>query len=151
MKTTFKVVPVSRERRSSSSLAGEDRRTTLWLDEHGRIMDCSGLADGAFGYCPNELTGSHISKLLPALSNVDLLSGDAVNPRLAFKCRCGPFRVVERGGLESEGVLFINAISLPSGPALALIVVQPPAVRRVERRRTEALRSTFSVDRRAAS
>lgn len=41
----------------------------LWINEHGQILDCSGLIEEMFGYWKDELKGQHISMLLPDLTH----------------------------------------------------------------------------------
>lgn len=99
-------------------------RCLLWVDAEGRILDCCERAEEVFSYLRDELIGRPISQLVPCLEAGELLRGGAVNPTLAFKCRCGtPFRIVGRDGFESLCTLFVNLVMLPvAGCALAVIV-----------------------------
>lgn len=95
----------------------------LWVDDNGQILDCCEHAPAMFGYPREELPGRPVSRLLPDLAGTELLSADAVNPRLAFRCRCSiPFRAVARDGSESSCILFVYLVILPAGPAAAVIV-----------------------------
>lgn len=95
----------------------------FWVDQQGRILDCCEEVETMFGYPHAELRGQHISRLLPALSGTELLRDGAINPRLAFQCRCAkPMRAVARDGQASCCTLFLNLVSLPGGPALTIIL-----------------------------
>jgi hypothetical protein len=112
-----------------ASVAGErypERQCTLWADKRGVIVDCCEHAAAAFGYRPHELQGLHVSVLVPALADTDLLTqGMSINPRLAFKCRYARFRAVGRNGKDEECALFLNVIGTRGCPILKIILVGP--------------------------
>lgn len=109
-------MPTDEEQPSSGSCR-------FWLDAYGCILDCCEHAPDAFGYTRRELLRLHVSSLLPALARVPLLQRGAVNPRLAFKCRCARFSAVRRDGSARDCILFVNALDSPQDAALTLIVV----------------------------
>ena len=61
----------------------------LILDESGMICDCSKTSEELFGYNLRELISLHVSKLLPQLSEIELVQNGQVNPRLVYLCHCG--------------------------------------------------------------
>jgi PAS domain S-box-containing protein len=97
--------------------------SVLWVDAEGRILDCCEHAPQLFGYRNETLRGQTISLLLPELAHGELLQGDSINPRLAYRCRCAtPFLSLDRDGVSHACTLFVNLVHLSTGPALALIV-----------------------------
>lgn len=69
-----------------SSGAGSAHLAMLALDDMGVIHDCSQACEEMFGYPQDELTGSHISRLLPQLGETELVREDRINSRLAYLC-----------------------------------------------------------------
>lgn len=99
----------------------------FWVSEQGLILDSCAQLQSMFGYRKDELNGLPISRLLPALADTPLTRGGRINPRLAFMCRCAtPFRTLDRDGGEGCCTLFVNLVTLRSGPALAVIVCTQP-------------------------
>lgn len=125
MKSKLTVVRTSHPVPSRSAAEEDERRTTLWVDAQGQIVECDAGARAAFGFFPDELAGVHVSRLFPWLRDVRLMIGGEVNPRLAFRCRCGTVRLVDSDGADVVCQLFVNAVCLAGGPAVALIVAQP--------------------------
>lgn len=142
MKSRLSVVRTSHLAASRFTAEENEHRTTLWADEQGRIIECDEDARAAFGYSPEELAGLPVSRLFPALDEVRLLADGAVNPRLAFRCRCGPFRLIHRDGADVQCQLFVNTVCLPGGPAVALIVAQPSQTRYEARQKVWAAKLT---------
>ncbi len=138
MKSNLSLVRTSHHAASRFTAEESEHRTTLWVDEQGRIIECDEGARAALGYSPEELAGLPVARLFPALDEVRLLAGGAVNPRLAFRCRCGPFRLIHRDGADVECQLFVNTVCLPDGPAAALIVAQPSHARYEARQKARA-------------
>lgn len=88
----------------------DDEPATFALSENGIIDDCSVVGERLFGYHRGELTGRHISVLLPKLGRMDLRQGEHVNPRLAYLCHCGiPFEARRRDGERFACELFLSA------------------------------------------
>ena len=61
----------------------------LTLDERGIIRDCSKAGEKLFGYSRKELVYQPVSKLLPELSEIQLINNGQFNPKLRFLSRCG--------------------------------------------------------------
>ena len=61
----------------------------LSLDERGMIQDCSKSFEKLFGFKRCDLVWQHISRLLPQLSEVDLVQTGRLNPFLNYLCHCG--------------------------------------------------------------
>ncbi len=74
---------------SAGLLAVRDELAALILDERGMICDCSKAGERLFGYLRTDLVWQHISKLLPQLSDISLVSNGQINPRLGFLSHCG--------------------------------------------------------------
>ncbi len=95
----------------------------FWVDQQGLIQESCAHALRMSGYRADELSGHHISVLLPDLAGLPLLHSGQINPRLAYRCHiAAPFRVVGHDGQVKRCNLFINLIHLPSGPALTILV-----------------------------
>ncbi len=62
---------------------------TLTVDEHGMICDCSKAGETLFGYSLKDLLCQPVSKLLPELSEIQLVKDGQFNPQLSFLSRCG--------------------------------------------------------------
>jgi PAS domain S-box-containing protein len=83
----------------SSSHAEWQEPPALTLDERGMICDCSNAGEKLFGYSRKNLVWQHVSKLLPELSEIQLLKNGHLNPQLGFLCHCGHhFRATNRLG-----------------------------------------------------
>jgi PAS domain S-box-containing protein len=71
----------------------------LTLDERGMICDCSKAGEELFGYRRKDMVWQHVSKLLPELSEIQLVKNGQFNPQLGFLCHCGhQFRATNRLG-----------------------------------------------------
>lgn len=91
--------------------AGSATLAMLALDDLGVIRDCSQACEAMFGYPQNELTGSHISRLLPQLGETELVLEDRINSRLAYLCHCAvAFQARHRDGGFFLSELFINRL-----------------------------------------
>ena len=87
----------------------------LALDDGGVIQDCSQTCEQVFGYRQDELTGRHVSTLLPQLKDTELVLDDRVNSRLAFLCHCAiPFQARRRDGNSFTSEIFINRLGSQS-------------------------------------
>lgn len=126
MESTLAAMTIRRGRTPDSRHDPRSHKTTLWVDRMGRILDCCEHAQAAFGYCPDELIGSHISTLVPGLAHTELLRGAQVNPRLAFRCRCATFRTLDRNGVENQSSLFVNVVGTQGRAMLAIVVDHEP-------------------------
>ncbi|WP_461574402.1 PAS domain S-box protein [Thiobacillus sp.] len=81
----------------------------LTLDDMGVIRDCSRACEQVFGYLPDELTGRHVSMLLPQLPDTELVQEGRINSRLAHLCHCAfAFQARRRDGRCFASELFIN-------------------------------------------
>jgi hypothetical protein len=89
---------------SSEQRAPEWREpVSLILDESGMIRDCSKSSEDLFGYNLREIITLHVSKLLPQLSQFELIQDGQFNPRFVYLCHCGHlFKVHKNHG----GTLF---------------------------------------------
>lgn len=95
----------------------------ITLDQEGMIADCDVEAGRLFGYRPAELLGRHISFLLPELARMPVFRDNAINPRLAFLCRCGKhFTGCRREGWSFPVELFINKVEGTTQQPLLLMV-----------------------------
>ena len=87
----------------------------LALDDRGMIKHCSRTCEQVFGYGQDELTGRHVSTLLPQLKDTELVLEDRVNSRLAFLCHCAiPFQARRRDGNSFTSEIFINRLGSQS-------------------------------------
>jgi len=111
----------------------------LTLDGLGMIRDCGRACEQVFGSPPYELTGRHVSLLLPQLPDTGLVQEGRINSRLAHLCHCAvAFQARRRDGRCFASELFINLLgshnvvvlvrsleaSLLSGGALAAMPVR---------------------------
>ncbi len=97
----------------------------LSVDDKGTIWDCNPASEVLFGCKRNELTGRHISVVLPELENSQLVQDGRPNPRLRFLCRIGRhFRVALRNGRSFPSDLFLNCLD-DSKPARLQLIVHP--------------------------
>jgi len=96
----------------------------IWVDLTGHILDSDDNTFSCFGYRPKDLKGQPIALLIPSLDETALIEEQRINPRLAYRSRCGiPFEIVDQEGHRSPCSLFFNRVRLPSGAALSLICV----------------------------
>jgi len=117
-------LPLSTQKRQYFAPDEQRQPCRVWIDEQGHILDCCANTQIIFGYEREALKGRHIAVFIPSLGHTSLMDGGTVNPRLAYRCRCAvPFQVVDYDGRKSRCHLFMNRVTLPSGPALALICV----------------------------
>lgn len=83
----------------SSSRSEWQEPPSLTLDEYGIICDCSKAGEKHFGYSRMELICQPVSKLLPELSEIQLVKSGQFNPKIGFLSRCGrSFQVKNRLG-----------------------------------------------------
>lgn len=81
----------------------------ITLDDLGMIRDGNLACEHVFGYQPAELTGRHISTLLPQLPETGLVLEGRIDSRLAFLCHCAfAFQARRRDGRCFASELFIN-------------------------------------------
>ncbi|MFA7269089.1 MAG: PAS domain S-box protein [Sterolibacterium sp.] len=105
------------------SIGAEAEPAALMLDPVGMIRGCNGAAAALFGYANDEISGVHVSKLLPRLAEFDLMCGETINPRLRFLCRSGEqFHAIRRDGARFAGAVFVIDLGNPSQRCLHLIV-----------------------------
>ncbi len=85
--------------------------TVLTLDDTGVIRDSSQSCLPVFGYRPDELLGSPVSRLLPQLPGSGLVQEGRIHARLAYLCHCGiAFQARHRDGRHFASELFINLL-----------------------------------------
>ena len=88
-------------------LSGWREPAALILDESGIIRDCNNTEE-LFGYKLRELLSQHISKLLPQLTEFELVQDGKFNPKFSYLCRCGHlFKAKNR-----DGATFFSELSL---------------------------------------
>jgi PAS domain S-box-containing protein len=109
----------------SSILAEWQEPPVLTLDECGMISDCSKAGEKLFGYSRKDLVRQHVSKLLPELSEIQLVKNGQFNSQLGFLCRCGHhFRAINR-----LGNIFLNELHFvlldDTGKHTIRMIVQP--------------------------
>lgn len=98
---------------------------TLTLDEGGMICDCSEAGVKLFGYSRKDLVWQPVSKLLPELSEIQLVKNGQFNSQLGFLCRCGqPFLAINR-----VGNVFLNNLNFVllnyAGKYAIRVILQP--------------------------
>jgi PAS domain S-box-containing protein len=98
---------------------------TLTLDECGMICDCSKAGEKLFGYSRKELVCQPVSKLLPELSEIQLVKSGQFNPKIGFLSRCGgSFQVKNR-----LGEIFLNNLHFVllgyTGAYTIRVILQP--------------------------
>lgn len=122
--SSLNTLPLSTHKRQYFPPDEQRQPCRVWVDEQGLILDCCANTQLIFGYGNDVLKERHIGVLIPSLGQVSLLDGGAVNPRLAYRCRCAvPFQVIDSEGRKSRCHLFMNRVTLSAEPALALICV----------------------------
>lgn len=90
---------VNEPRESNGVHGDESSRCPITLNDYGLILYCDVAVVRIFGYHCSDLTGTHISVLLPELARTELISGVNIDSRLAFLCRCGKiFNAAQEGG-----------------------------------------------------
>ncbi len=97
----------------------------LTVNERGMICDCSEAGEKLFGYSIRDLVWQHVSKLLPELSEIQLVKNGRLNSQLGFLSRCGqPFLAINR-----LGNIFLNNLHFVllnySGEYAIRVIVQP--------------------------
>ena len=81
----------------------------LILFADGVIRNCNDEAVKLLDYLPNELTGQHISKILPQLAEIQLVQMQRVNPYLRYLSRKGhQFKIVNKEGIHFTGELLFR-------------------------------------------
>jgi len=108
-----------------SSHAEWQEPPTLTVDERGMICDCSKAGEALFGYSLKDLVWQPVSKLLPELSEIQLVKNGQFNPQLGFLSRCGqPFLAINR-----LGNVFLNNLHFVvlnyAGKYAIRVIVQP--------------------------
>jgi len=82
---------------------------TLILFADGVIRNYNEEAVRLLDYLPNELTGQHISKVLPQLAEIQLVQMQRVNPYLRYLSRKGhQFKIVNKEGTHFSGELMFR-------------------------------------------
>jgi len=103
--------------------SGIQEPTALTLDQSGMIQDCSDNSEELFGFAPGELIRNHISRLLPQLSEIALLSDGRLNSRLIYLTHCGYlFKAMRRDGGVLSSELFFSQLEYGVNPILRLII-----------------------------
>jgi hypothetical protein len=131
------------EARSHSVGAREsDRLARLELGPDGVILDCNCAAAQSLSFAAGALRGVHVSRVFPQLTTEALLVDGRVNPRLAFRCRCGvPLEAVQAGG--GRVAITVSPYALRNDGPLRILLVWPagPAPLQLRRAAEPALRS----------
>lgn len=111
--------------------AGSIDLATLTLDDQGVIIECGKTCESVFGYPPDELLGSPVSRLIPQLSTIELVQDDRINSRLAHLCHCAiAFEARRRDGLCFASELFINRLGRHNVAVLVRRLTPAPSSRR---------------------
>jgi PAS domain-containing protein len=89
----------------------EKETAVLTFYDNGMIRDCNQAAGNLLGCSPSELTGQHITRLLPQLAEIKLVHGKRANSYLRFLSRIGHrFEVVSMKGTHLICELFFNDV-----------------------------------------
>ncbi len=99
---------VNEPRESNGYHGDESSRCAITLNDYGLILYCDAAVERMFGYHCSDLTGTHISVLLPELARTELISGVNIDSRLAFLCRCGKVF----NAAQEDGKLFPAKLSI---------------------------------------
>ncbi len=99
---------VNEPRESNGYHDAESSRCAITLNDYGLILYCDAAVESMFGYRCSDLTGTHISVLLPELAHMELISGVNIGSRLAFLCRCGKIF----NAAQEDGKLFTAKLSI---------------------------------------
>lgn len=99
---------VNEPRESNGFHGDESSRCAITLNDYGLILYCDVAVERMFGYRCSDLTGTHISVLLPELAHTELTSGVNIDSRLAFLCRCGKIF----NAAQEDGALFPVKLSI---------------------------------------
>lgn len=103
----------------------ESEFAVLILSEDGIIRDCNKAGANLLGGWPKNLPKLHISRLLPKLTEIDLLKGERANPYLRFLSRIGHhFEVVSMSGVHFAGKLFFSDVE-DCGSHRMIIMIHP--------------------------
>jgi PAS domain-containing protein len=98
-------------------------KAILTLDVRGMIRECNPAAEQLFKYPHHALVWRSITQLIPGLTGVTLLDGDALNSRLRFLCRIGhQFQAISSEGDAFACELFLNLLDGDAHGKLAIIV-----------------------------
>lgn len=83
----------------------------LSVGEDGAICDCDEALEGLLQYRSGELTGQHVSVVLPELRKGEFIRDGKVNPPLLFLCHIGHrFRLMTRDHQCIYRQIFLNAL-----------------------------------------
>ena len=108
-------------------------QVALVLDDRGIIRDCSKAGEQLFGYRRSELAWQHISKLIPRLSDVQLVQSGQINPQLEFLCHCGlPFQARNQQGITFDSELHFIRLEHGDSKKIRLIITPPIEGNRVQ-------------------
>ncbi len=99
---------VNETRELNGHRSAESSYCTFTLNDYGLILYCDVAVESMFGYHCSDLTGTHISVLLPELARMELTSGTGIDSRLAFLCRCGKVF----NAAQKDGNLFPTKLSI---------------------------------------
>ena len=81
------------------------------------------MSEVLFKYHRDEMTGRHISMLLPQLAEFELMQQGQANPLLRYLCRLGSrFQAIKRDGGHFASELFFNMLDNAAHERLSLIV-----------------------------
>ncbi len=79
----------------------------LTFYDNGMIRTCNSEVTDLLNCSPSELTGQHITRLLPQLKEIKLIKDDKLNPYLHFLSHIGhPFKVTNMNGSHFMSELF---------------------------------------------
>jgi hypothetical protein len=105
--------------------ASSEELAALMIDNLGVIRDCSMNCETLFKYRQHEMISQHVTKLLPQLTEVELIQNGQPNARLCFLSRTGHnFQALTKSGECFVCKLFFNLLDGP-GYGQILIIVRP--------------------------
>jgi PAS domain S-box-containing protein len=97
----------------------------LTMDEQGMICDCSKAGEKLFGYSCKDLVWQPVSRLLPELSGISLVTNGEINQQLGFLSHCGHhFQAISRSGNTFMNELYFVLLDY-AGRRIVRLIVQP--------------------------
>lgn len=110
----------------ASDDVSEDQKAVLAIDEHGGICECNQAGEKLFECLSNELIGQPISRVLPALADINLIQGTRSIPEQLFLSRIGHhFEVMRMSGANFYGYLFFSDTTNNHGQNRLRVIICP--------------------------
>lgn len=107
--------------------SSDDDIAAITIDTGGKILECNKTASRLLEYDFNKKSWPHISKFIPQLAEMTLLTGESINPKLRFLSRIGHhFDVIAMNGLRFASKLYFIDIDRFGEHNLRLIIVPTP-------------------------